>query len=134
MNTYTPRPEWMVLDWHHACIDAAALCVLRCTTCSEWRHPPRRFCPHCFSDSAEFHPVSGRGRILTVSVSHRSLDPAWQERAPYPTLVIELEEGPRVIAATLSGPDDIAIGAPVHVTIEPRSDDFALLWAEIDPG
>lgn len=134
MSTYVPHPEWIVLEWHHACIEAGALCILRCTECSAWRHPPRRFCPQCFSDGAEFQPVSGRGRIITVSVSHRSRDPGWQERAPYATLVIELEEGQRVIAATKSEPDDIVLGAPVHVTIEPRADDFVLVWAEIDPA
>ena len=50
---------------------------------------------------------------------------------PFATLVVELEEGPRVLAAT----EDCArarsrIGTPVRCSVERRSEDFALVWAE----
>ena len=128
-KSYVPRPEWMVLDWHHACIEAGALCVQQCDQCGRWRNPPRRCCPDCFSDSFEFRPVAGIGSVRSLSVSHRSLDPGWNERAPYAVLLVELAEGPSVLAATDLDPADIAIGQPIDLTIERRSDDFVLVWA-----
>lgn len=130
MRTYVPRPEWIVLDWHRACIAAGVLCVQRCGSCGVWRHPPRRFCATCFSDNVIFQPVTGDGTVLSTAVSHRSLDPGWQEQAPYATLLVELDEGPRVLAATATPPDDIRIGDHVAVRIDPRSEDFVLVWAD----
>jgi len=129
-GTYVPQPEWLILDWHRASIAAGSLCVQRCAACGCWRQPPRRFCAACGSDDARFDPVAGRGRVLSFVVSHRSLDPVWAESAPFATLVVELEEGPRVVAATALTPDEVAIGLPVQVRLEPRGDDFALVWAD----
>lgn len=128
-RTYVPTPEWLTLDWHHACIAAGCLCIQQCTRCGRWRHPPRRCCPDCFSDASEFRPVVGTGSIRSLAVSHRSLDPGWHDRAPYAVLLVELTEGPSVLAATDADPSRLAIGQPVELTIDRRSDDFVLLWA-----
>lgn len=129
-GTFTPRPEWLVLDWHRACLEAGMLTIQRCGGCGLWRHPPRRFCARCASPDAGFEPVRGTGVVRSLAVSHRSMDPGWQAEVPFATLVVELDEGPRVLAATHARPDDVAIGTHVTCTIEARSEDFALLWAE----
>lgn len=129
-GTFTPRPEWLVLDWHRACLEAGMLTIQRCGGCGVWRHPPRRFCARCASPDAGFEPVRGTGVVRSLAVSHRSMDPGWQAEVPFATLVVELDEGPRVLAATHARPDDVAIGTHVTCTIEARSEDFALLWAE----
>jgi hypothetical protein len=129
-GTFTPRPEWLALDWHHACLEAGMLTIQRCGGCGEWRHPPRRFCARCASPEASFEPVRGTGVVRSLAVSHRSMDPGWQAEVTFATLVVELEEGPRVLAATHARPDEVPIGTEVTCTIEARSEDFALLWAE----
>jgi uncharacterized OB-fold protein len=128
-RTYVPTPEWLTLDWHHACIAAGWLCIQQCARCGRWRHPPRRCCPDCFSDASEFRPVVGTGSIRSLAVSHRSLDPGWHDRAPYAVLLVELTEGPSVLAATDEDSGRLAIGQFVDLTIDRRSDDFVLLWA-----
>lgn len=133
-GSYTPRSEWLAHDWFLACIAAAGLCIQRCGECGTWRHPPRRFCPSCSSDDAAFEPVSGTGRVVSFVVSHRSLDPGWNDETPYVTLVVELDEGPRVLAASSHQPDDVAAGQIVAITVEPRGEDFALLWGTADPA
>ena len=64
MKTYVPKPEWLVLDWHHACIDRQTLCIQHCSMCGRWRHPPRRCCPDCFSDSFEFLPAANAPVVI----------------------------------------------------------------------
>lgn len=130
-GTYVPKLEWLNLDWHRASIAAGTLCVQRCAGCGRWRQPPRRFCSACGSDDARFEPASGRGRVLSFAVSHRSLDPGWAASLPFVTLVVELEEGPRIVAATELAPAEVVIGLPVHLRIEPRGEEFALVWAEL---
>lgn len=134
-GTYTPRPEWLNLDWHHATNLAGQVCVQRCDDCGRWRHPPRRFCPQCFSRAASFQPVSGAGIVVSFAVSHRSLDPGWAARAPFPTLVVGLDEGPRLVAATSLAPEDVRIGLRVRLVAETVTEDFALVWVEpTQPG
>lgn len=130
MSTYVPTPEWIVLDWHHACIAAELLCIQRCVGCGRWRHPPRRFCPACQSDQTTFEPVTGSGSVLSFAVSHRSLDPGWQTHAPYATLLVELNEGPRLLAATTTPPGEIRIGQRLAMRTEALSEHFVLVWAD----
>ena len=129
-GTYVPNPEWLALEWHHACLSAGALAIQRCSACGRWRHQPRRFCPACASREASFEPVAGTGVVCSLAVSHRSMDPGWQAKAPYATLVVELTEGPRVLAATHAAPAEVGIGTAVRCALERRTDDFAMLWAE----
>lgn len=129
-GTYVPQTEWLVHDWLRACVSAGGLCVQRCASRGAWRHPPRRFCAECHSDDASFEPVCGHDVVASLAVSHRSLDPGWQERAPYASLVVELDDGPRVLTGTHASPTEVAIGDAVVVTVEPRGEEFVLLWAD----
>lgn len=133
-GTYVPKLEWLVLDWHRACLEVGALALQRCDACGRWRHPPRRFCAECGSSASSFEPVEGTGTVLSLAVSHRSLDPGWQAEVPYATLVVQLVEGPRVLAATKASPGEVGIGAEVRCSVERRSDDFVLVWAEPATG
>lgn len=130
MRTYTPRPEWLNLEWHRATNRAGLVCIQRCGSCGRWRHTPRRFCPDCYSSVSDFEPVSGEGEVVSFAVSHRSLDPGWNERVPFATLVVELDEGPKLVAATTLQPADVRIGLRVRLSAESASEDFALVWAE----
>ena len=130
MSVFAPEPEWQNLDWHRSCVAEGALCILRCGSCGTWRHPPRRYCGSCWSGDAAFEPVRGHGVVASLAVSHRALDPAWADKVPFATLVIELAEGPRVLARFDGSPDSVAIGDPVTVTVEPVRDDFVLLDAQ----
>jgi uncharacterized OB-fold protein len=69
--------------------------------------------------------------VHSYTVTHLSFDPAWSAEAPFATLVVELDEGPRVVAAARGmAPDEVAIGRRVRVTVEPRGEEFAFLWDE----
>ena len=70
------------------------------------------------------------GTVLSKAVSHRSLDQGWQDQTPYATLLVELDEGPRRLAATATQTDHIGTGDQVTIRIDPRGDDFVLVWAD----
>ena len=72
--------------------------------------------------------------MLSFAVSHRSLDPGWQALAPYATLLIELDEGPRLLAATTSPPGEIEIGQRFVVRTEALGENFVLVWADPATG
>ncbi len=102
------------------------LCLQRCSGCGRLRMPPRPMCPHCRSTANEWPAVSGRGRIWSFAVVHPPLLPAYAEFAPYPVVVVELDEDPGLrlvgnLVATPEGPINgvdpatIHIGTPVRV-------------------
>ena len=70
--------------------------------------------------------MSGRGRIFSWTVTHQPLDPAFA--VPYAVVVVELEEGPRLVGNLLGlAPADLALDLPVTAELEPVSDTVALV-------
>lgn len=128
-GAFLSTPEWLTLDWQRATLEREQLCIQRCGSCGRWRHPPRRRCPASFADEATFEPVAGSGVVHTYAVSHRSIDPEWQALAPFATLVIELDEGPRVLAATELAPVSVAVGLAVVIEVVSAGAGVAQLWA-----
>jgi uncharacterized protein len=99
----------------------------RCSDCSTWRHPPRYRCGACGSGDWTWERSSGRGRVFSWSITHQALDPAYADELPYAVVVVELDEGPRVIG-NLRGlaPADLRLDLPVEVEFETVADRVAL--------
>ena len=122
---YIPDPDGLAAPFYER-LAAGTLAFQRCSDCGAFRHPPRYRCASCGCAAYEWVASSGRGRILTWSVTHRPVDPGWAAEIPYATLVVEMEEGVRVVGA-LHGlaPGDLAFDLPVRLKLEPVSDAFA---------
>jgi hypothetical protein len=114
------RPFW---DY----VRARELRIQRCTACGTLRHPPRPMCARCRSMEVEWAPVSGRGTVFSYIVTHQPVHPALVDRVPFATVLVELEEGPR-ITSNLVGvpPGEIVIGMAVEVVFERLDDEVTL--------
>jgi uncharacterized OB-fold protein len=107
--------------------------VQQCADCGGYAHPPRYYCGRCFSPNYRMAAVSGVGTVYSHTLSHYTTEPAWKDDVPYATVVVELDEGPRIVgAARHPDPAAIRIGQRVHVVPEPRTDDFSFLTVEFD--
>ncbi len=90
-----------------------------CTACGAWRHVPRELCAACGSWAWEWAPSSGRGTVFTWTVAVRAMHPAFQRVVPYAAVVIEMEEGVRILSTvTDCPPDELVIGMPVTVAFD----------------
>lgn len=100
------------------------LVLQRCAGCGAHRFPPSRICPKCHDDDGAWVEVSGRGRIASFTVMRRAPTPAFAARVPYVLALIDLEEGPRMMA-NIVGEDalEAAIGDGVEVCFEARGPD-----------
>ena len=89
----------------------------RCTPCRTVRYPVGPLCPECHSFDFEWIASSGRGTIYSYTVARHQTHPAFP--VPYTVLLVEMEEGPRIIAQ-LRAPEDAPfdIGTPVHIEWE----------------
>ena len=99
----------------------------RCTECGTWRHVPREMCAACGSLASEWQRSSGRGTIFTWTVAVRAMHPAFTGDVPYAPVVVEMEEGVRLLSQVVDCPPDaLAIGMPVEVTFDQVSPQVTL--------
>jgi uncharacterized OB-fold protein len=70
------------------------LVVQACGSCGHRTMPPRPMCPRCRSVRRVWEPVSGTGTIWSWTVAHPPLLPAFLPYAPYPVIVVALDEDP----------------------------------------
>lgn len=126
---YIPQPTGLNREFYR-CTLAGGLHLQTCDACGQRQHPPRYFCGSCRSKSLTFKPASGKGVIYSFTVSHFTHDPGWVDEAPFATVIVETDEGPRIIASWTGDNDHVEIGVRVHVGIEPVNDVFGILRAE----
>jgi uncharacterized OB-fold protein len=95
--------------------DAAAegrLVIQRCADCGTLRHPPAPMCGACGSLRWDTQESSGRGRIVSwIS----SLHPNRPDDAPRIVVLVQLEEGTRLVSSLLDPGDEPYDDLPVVV-------------------
>jgi uncharacterized OB-fold protein len=95
------------------------LVVQRCRDCGAHRFPARDICSRCLSRQAEWVPVSGRGTIFSYAIMHQVYHPAFAAEVPYAVVVVELEEGARLVSNVVGcAAGELKIGLPVEVVFE----------------
>jgi uncharacterized OB-fold protein len=95
------------------------LVVQRCLGCGTPRFPARDRCSRCLSREAEWTRVSGRGTVFSFAVMHQVYHPGFADEVPYAVVVVEVEEGARLISNLVGcPPHEVAIGMPVEVVFE----------------
>ena len=96
-------------DWvpYWAAGRARELHFQRCRACGHWRHPPGPMCPACQSLDSEWARATGRARLVSWVVIHPPTLPAWKDRAPYPVVLVECEEGVRTIGGLVGATADV---------------------------
>ena len=110
--------------------DAAAenkLVIQRCQDCQFWSHPPRIMCNKCHSLNQKYEQVSGKGRPYSWAVMHMQSITGFEDRVPYTTLLVELEEQPKLLLLSyMDGSDEgLKVGQPCEVYFE-KVEDFTL--------
>lgn len=99
------------------------LVVQRCAGCGLLRFPAREMCRACGSRDAGWVAVSGRGTVYSFYWMHQVYHPGFADHVPYPVVVVELDEGPRITCNVVDcSREELRIGLPVEVTFETRGD------------
>lgn len=127
MDYKKPLPSITPLErpfWEHA--RKHELRLQRCTACGHFRYPASPVCADCDSDGYEWAKVSGRGKIVSWVVFHRSYFPSFEKEIPYNVAMIGLEEGPIMISNVLAANDKLRTGMPVDVVFEDATPDISI--------
>ena len=106
---------------------AGRLVYQRCGGCKAVISYPRVVCPSCMSEDLQFVPSAGRGTIYSHTTLYRAGHPAFADDVPYTIVLVDLDEGARVIADLVdSRPEDVAVGMAVEVLFDPVTEDFTV--------
>ncbi|MGE0388026.1 MAG: Zn-ribbon domain-containing OB-fold protein [Gammaproteobacteria bacterium] len=103
------------------------LVAQKCGACGTLRLPAHPFCGACRAEAVEWVALSGRGRLWSFIVHHGPTLPAFAPHVPFPVIVAELAEDPRLplVGNILAAPDasidslepaSLRIGMPLAVT------------------
>ena len=103
------------------------LLIQRCRECGTFRHYPRLMCPNCGSWDTEWFRVSGKGRVYTWTLAVQPFHPGFAEDVPYAAVVVELDEGVRMVANIIdTNPEDLYIGMPLEVVFDDVTEEVTL--------
>jgi uncharacterized OB-fold protein len=126
----SPNPEgapfWAALAEHR-------LDLPWCVDCDAAFLYPRVLCPACGSRDVVWRTASGRGTLHSFCVLTRPAVPGLREAGPLATGLIELAEGPRVLAFLRDFPEDpelIGCDVPVRAAYVDVPDGATLLAFE----
>jgi uncharacterized OB-fold protein len=103
---------------------AGELRIQRCVDCGTPFFYPRSSCPFCASAAIEWFTTSGRARLYSYTITHRAA-PGFEDEAPYAIAVVQLAEGPRMMANIVgvpNTPDNLVLDMDLEVTFEQRGD------------
>ena len=106
--------------------------LVHCAVCEQYSFFPRVLCPHCHASDLEWRPAAGTGVVYSYTVAHRTA-PAFAEHAPLTVGLVDLDEGPRIMAH-LAGDEPVAIGDRVRVAFAATDDQPQLFWFVRDAG
>jgi uncharacterized OB-fold protein len=96
------------------------LLLQHCADCGHVQFYQQSFCRKCGCENMEHRPASGRGTVHSFSVVHRAPGPAFKQDTPYAVLLVELEEGPRMISSlTGADPAEVVFDMEVELVCDP---------------
>ncbi len=94
------------------------LLLQRCRDCGHVQYYQQATCRDCQSAQLEHQPASGRGVVYSYSVVHRAPGPEFKDDVPYCVLLVELDEGPRMIASLAKDVDQESVDFDTRVVLE----------------
>ena len=94
----------------------------RCGSCDAAIFYPRSLCTECGAPDPDWAVSKGLGKVYACSIVHRP-PPSFRGEAPYAVLLVDLDEGFRMISRLSEGdPESICIGDRVQVVFNDGPD------------
>jgi uncharacterized OB-fold protein len=118
--TVESKPFWDGCKQHQ-------LLLPRCKSCGHYWFPASATCPKCLSTEWQWVKSSGKGKIYSFGVYHRLYHKGFESDLPYALVVVQLDEGPRLVSNVLGcAPDKLKCDMPVQVVFDDVTEDTTL--------
>lgn len=97
-----------------------------CEDCQTRIAYPHVVCPTCLSDRLTRHPAAGTGTVHSFTTLHLAGHQALASEVPYTVVLVDLDEGVRVLADLLDDGATPRIGMAVQAVFEDLTDELAI--------
>ena len=101
-----------------------------CNGCGANQYPAETFCYECGGADLDWRAVGGCGEIYSFIVVHQSYHAAFKPFLPYTVAIVQMDDGPRMLAAMLNLETPVNIGDRVQPRIQAISNERAVLLYE----
>lgn len=115
------RPFWDGTKQHR-------LVMQRCSRCKRTLWLPSPSCQTCGNSELSWEQLKGTGTVYTFTIVHKVVrNTAFAKKTPYLLAVVELDDGPRMIADIRFGtPEQVKIGSRVEVIFDDVTPEVSL--------
>jgi uncharacterized OB-fold protein len=114
-HAVAPEPTPDSEEFWSACNEGRLL-LRQCTTCEHTFHYPRVACPRCAQRQLRWIDASGRGTLYAHTTVYTSFyGSGWENDIPYTVLLVDLDEGPRMLSRLVGDDDGLVAGVAVEV-------------------
>ena len=117
--------------WHG--LREGKLLLQHCGACGHVQFYQQAVCRRCGAEALEHRPASGRGRVHSFSVVHRAPGPAFRGDVPYCVLLVDLDEGPRMISS-FTGGDPMSVDFDMEVDLVCERQDESITLPRFRPA
>jgi uncharacterized OB-fold protein len=125
-NRPVPTPEERSTEFFKAAKEGRLL-IKRCAACGRFLAPQREMCDACSGERLEWVEASGRGTLYSFVVMHQILHPGFRDEGPYNVVMVELDEGPRIISNVVgTANSEIRAGMRVEAVFEELTEDVSV--------
>ncbi len=121
-----PQPE---SDFYWEKCKEGELWLRHCRACDRTYFYPRDICPLCFSRDTDWVQTDGRATLHTFAIVHRAPIPAFRDKVPYITAVVEFPGGARMATNLVEvepDPQVVKCGMAVEVVFEELDENISL--------
>lgn len=136
MNPELTAPFWAGTKRHE-------LWLQNCKPCSKFIFYPREACPECWAhgDDLVWTKASGMGRVHSYTVVYQPAHPAFGEFMPQAQVLIELDEGVRMVGNMVdvtseefrADPAVLPVNQRVEAVFEDVTPDWTLIkWRRVE--
>ena len=88
-----------------------------CEACGKFTFPPKKICPHCWSDNMAWKPLSHKGTLYSWTRIHAA-PKVFEPEAPYAVGVIDLDIGLRIATRLVEQPGkSFQCGMPAELVV-----------------
>ena len=120
MNSIAPEVTPLTAPYWEG-ISAGELRYQSCRACGNAWLPAREDCPGCLANDVEWLVSSGLGRVVSWVTYHRAVHPFFEDLTPYDVVVVELDEGPRLITNATIPTSELHIDLSVRFATAERA-------------
>lgn len=122
MEPYT-KPFWEFLR-------NGTFLIHTCESCDEQFFPPSPICPHCHSSNVVWAEATGRGTLFSFTRTHATAAAFDDELV---VGVVELDEGPKLLAPIDESYADLEIGDRIGIEATEYDTDYDRGWLAAYP-